>query len=218
MITWLDPAEKPLFPDTSSAMSNPNGLLAAGGKLTVPWLISAYRSGIFPWFDEGQPILWWSPTPRMVLFTDKFHTSRSFKKFLNKSQYQIRVNQEFSQVIRQCAQMRKDDPGTWITEMMIHAYIQMHEAGYAHSFECYDQDEQLVGGLYGVAIGQVFFGESMFSKADNASKYCLKYLAETGLYKLIDCQMETPHLISLGAVSISRELFELQIKRLINSV
>jgi len=207
MIPWLDPALKPHFPATWTALDEPPGLLAAGGQLGVDWLLLAYRNGIFPWFNEGEPILWWSPAPRTVLYPRHFHASRSLRKLERQARYRITEDQDFDAVVAACAADRPGQRGTWINALMIDAYRRMHRAGHARSIECRAGDE-LVGGLYGVAIGRLFFGESMFSRHANASKLCLKHLAECGRYELIDCQMSTPHLRSLGAVEIDRETFE----------
>jgi len=208
MIPWLDPNSAPYFPDTNQALAEPNGLLAAGGRLSVDWLLVAYRQGIFPWFSENEPILWWSPAPRTVLLPERFHTSRSLKRLFRQERYHITRNNDFEKVIRNCSLPRKTQAETWIIEDMIQAYIDMHKAGFAHSIECRDNDNELVGGVYGISLGKMFFGESMFSQATNASKLCLKYLCECGDYEVIDCQMATEHLMSLGAVEIDREEFE----------
>ena len=213
MIAWLDPAQPPQFPDTQTAQDEPNGLLAAGGSLDVEWLLAAYRRGIFPWFNENEPILWWTPAPRTVLFPEKLHISRSFRKFLKKQLYHITVDQRFNEVMQACAEPRPGQPGSWISPQMVQAYTALFDAGYAHSWECWDENDILVGGLYGVSIGQVFFGESMFSRAPNASKCCLKALVDTACYRLIDCQMDTPYLISMGAENIPREQFESLLQR-----
>ena len=212
MIPWLDPALKPHFPATSSALAEPDGLLAAGGQLSVDWLLLAYRNGIFPWFNEGQPSLWWSPAPRTVLDPRNFHASKSLRKLERQGRYRITEDQAFAAVVTACAADRPGQRGTWINSLMIDAYRRMHRAGHAHSIEC-REGEELVGGLYGIALGKVFFGESMFSLRANASKLCLKYLAECGRYELIDCQMSTPHLHSLGAVEIDRKAFESTLAR-----
>ena len=208
MIPWLDANAPPYFPDTATATSEPNGLLAAGGRLDVDWLLVAYRQGIFPWFSRNDPILWWSPAPRTVLLPEHFHTSRSLAKLYRRKRYHITMNQQFEAVIRHCALPRQHQPDTWIVEDMIDAYISMHEAGYAQSIECRDNEGKLVGGVYGISIDRIFFGESMFSVQPNTSKLCLKYIMECGDYDLLDCQMSTSHLISLGAIEISRERFE----------
>jgi len=215
MIPWLDPFSPPYFPDTATALQEPSGLLAAGGKLSVDWLLVAYRQGIFPWFSHQEPILWWTPAPRAVIFPGNFHTSKSLKKLWRQNRYRITQNKAFPTVIRECAAPRDNQPGTWIVEGMVNAYIAMHEAGFARSIECWDEGDRLVGGLYGISLGKVFFGESMFSLAANASKLCLKYLVESGDYDLIDCQLATDHLTLLGAVQIERGEFEQLLNRLV---
>jgi leucyl/phenylalanyl-tRNA--protein transferase len=217
MISWLETSATPHFPDTASALAEPAGLLAAGGKLSVEWLLAAYRQGIFPWFSENQPILWWSPAPRTVLYPRRFYQSRSLQKLARQQRFQLTRNQDFEAVIVACAEDRAGQAGTWINSQMIDAYIDLHQAGFAHSIECRDQGD-LVGGLYGISLGKVFFGESMFSKAANASKLCLKYLVDSGDYdsvdyEMIDCQLPTEHLQSLGAIDISREEFESALNR-----
>ena len=213
MIEWLDPQRPPQFPDTCTAQQEPNGLLAAGGLLSVEWLLAAYRRGIFPWFNENEPILWWTPAPRTVLFPEELRINRSFRKFLNKNPYRISVDQRFSEVMQACAEPRPGQPGSWISPQMVQAYSELFKAGYAHSWECWNQNDILVGGLYGVSIGQVFFGESMFSRSSNASKCCLKALVDTAYFKLIDCQMNTPYLVSMGARDIPRTEFETLLDR-----
>lgn len=211
MIPWLHPAAP--FPPLEQALIEPNGLLAAGGDLSVPRLLAAYRRGIFPWFNPGEPILWWSPDPRMVLFPSEFKLSRSLKKKLKRAEYEVRVDTAFARVMRACAEPREPGGGTWIGEPMLAAYGELHEAGYAHSFETWrrdEQDEHLVGGLYGVAIGRAFFGESMFSRETDASKIALAHLVahlERHAFGVIDCQMNTAHLASLGARAIARAEF-----------
>ncbi len=212
MIPWLEATSIPHFPDTTAVLTDPAGLLAAGGKLSIEWLVIAYRQGIFPWFSENEPILWWSPAPRTVLYPGRFHQSRSLLKLARQARYQITVNQEFNAIIEACATERENQKGTWINAQIIDAFIAMHHQGFAHSIECRDQDK-LVGGLYGIVLGQVFFGESMFSHKANASKLCLKYLVDSGNYKMIDCQLPTAHLQSLGAIEISREEFESSLNR-----
>ena len=213
MITWLEPKSEPHFPETSSALEDPPGLLAAGGQLSVDWLLLAYRQGIFPWFNHGEPILWWSPAPRTVLYPREFHLSKSLRKLARQGRYQLTENCDFSAVVEACAANRPGQQGTWINREMIDAYYAMHLAGFAHSVECRDGDD-LVGGLYGIAIGQVFFGESMFSRVANASKLCLQYLVDSGKYELIDCQLPSEHLHSLGAREIDRLEFESTLDRL----
>lgn len=208
MVPWIDPNRPPHFPDTHQALEEPNGLLAAGGKLSIDWLLVAYRQGIFPWFSQSEPILWWSPAPRTVLTPELFHTSKSLAKLKRQKKYHITQDQDFEAVIRQCAMPRTQQAETWIIEEMIDAYIAMFKAGFAHSFECRDSHNQLVGGVYGISLGKMFFGESMFSQVPNASKLCLKHIVESGEFELIDCQMATEHLMSLGAVEIDRAEFE----------
>ena len=208
MLTWLK-RDTLTFPPLAKAMREPNGLLAAGGDLSADRLIQAYRHGCFPWFSEGQPILWWSPDPRTVLFPEELHVSRSLGKLLRKQRYQVSFDRDFAAVIQACAAPRDYADGTWITDDMQDAYIELHARGHAHSVEVWDNGE-LVGGLYGLAMGQLFFGESMFSRADNASKYgfvtLVRQLQAWG-FVLSDCQMPTDHLQSLGARSIPRQLF-----------
>lgn len=198
------------FPPTDSALEDPNGLLAVGGDLSPKRLVAAYARGIFPWFDESQPILWWSPNPRSILLAGNFHCSRSLKRSIRKGTFSISVNSDFSAVIRACGQPRSSGPGTWISPQMIVAYEQLHELGFAHSIEVF-QSGHLVGGLYGVAIGKVFFGESMFSRVSDASKIALATLAkvlDSGQLLLVDCQVENPHLSQMGATNIPRQDFE----------
>ncbi|MEI2768897.1 MAG: leucyl/phenylalanyl-tRNA--protein transferase [Nitrosomonas sp.] len=206
------------FPPLDRALKEPNGLLAMGGDLTPQRLLEAYRKGIFPWFNEGEPILWWSPDPRMVLFPDELRISRSLSKELKKSDYQIRADHRFSEVMQACAAPRKGQAGTWIHPEMIAAYTTLHEMKFAHSVEMWVDDE-LVGGLYGIALGQIFFGESMFSRAPNASKiafvHLVKQVQEWG-FGLIDCQVKTNHLASLGAREIPRAAFAQYLSELIS--
>lgn len=201
---------QPVFPPSSDALDEPNGLLAMGGDLSVARLLAAYRRGIFPWFEPGEQILWWTPDPRMVLFPSEFHCSKSLRKLLKQNVFQIKMNTRFETVMRACAAPRADEAGTWISEDMVAAYGALHRLGYAHSFECYC-DNTLVGGLYGVRIGDTFFGESMFSRVPNASKAAfaaLVWMAVSDQLTLIDCQVASPHLSSLGAREISRDRFE----------
>ncbi|MDH3326003.1 MAG: leucyl/phenylalanyl-tRNA--protein transferase [Gammaproteobacteria bacterium] len=197
------------FPDVESAMDEPNGLLAVGGDLSVTRLLMAYENGIFPWFSQDQPILWWSPDPRMVLFPENFHIPRSLKKTIRQNKFQLTFNTRFEQVMRACAQPRPTQPETWITDTMLRAYVKLHHEGFAHSFESWNNGN-LVGGLYGVAIGKVFFGESMFSFETDASKiafaHAVKLLTDWG-YELIDCQVASEHLAKFGASNISRKEF-----------
>jgi len=197
-----------IFPHPSEALAD--GLLAVGGDLSEDRLLLAYRSGIFPWYSEESPILWWSPDPRMVLIPENLNISKTLRQLINKELYQVKFDFDFESVIRHCASVeRKEQIGTWITEDMIQAYINLHTAGYAHSVETY-LDNELVGGLYGISIGKVFFGESMFHLKPDASKLALYYLVEklkNWNFKLIDAQQETSHLKRLGAVSMRRVEF-----------
>ena len=196
------------FPDPRLATGE--GLLAIGGDLSVDRLLNAYRNGIFPWFSEGEPILWWSPDPRLVLFPHEFKPSKSLQKIIRRSIFDLTLDQAFPAVIRECAQIRVEhEEGTWIVSDMIDAYCQLHDSGYAHSVEAW-QEGKLVGGLYGVALGKCFFGESMFSRLSNASKVAFAGLVDflkTDAFDLIDCQVTTQHLISLGAKEIPRKRF-----------
>jgi leucyl/phenylalanyl-tRNA---protein transferase len=196
------------FPDIS--LVGEDGLLAAGGSLDIPVLLEAYSKGIFPWYAEGSPILWWSPDPRMVLFPDHFKVSKSLEQTLRKNDFEISMDSRFPDVIRQCSKVhRPGQEGTWITQDMTNAYIQLHEEGYAHSVEVFAEGE-LVGGLYGVSLGGVFFGESMFHLQKDVSKVALHHLvdfARRNNFSLIDAQQSTPHLASLGAEEIPRSQF-----------
>ena len=218
MIRWLSGPQP--FPPLEQALTEPNGLLAAGGDLSVPRLLDAYRRGIFPWFSQGQPVLWWSPDPRMVLFPGEFKVSRSLKKRLGRADYEVRADTAFARVMRECAAPRPGAGGTWISSAMVEAYGALHEAGYAHSFETWMEDESgpvLAGGLYGVALGRAFYGESMFTRQTDASKIALahlvRFLADRG-FGVIDCQMNTAHLASLGAREIRRARFAELLARL----
>ncbi|MDD2048343.1 leucyl/phenylalanyl-tRNA--protein transferase [Pseudomonas putida] len=208
MLTWLS-RDSLTFPALDKALRDPNGLLAAGGDLSAERLVQAYRHGCFPWYQDGQPILWWSPDPRTVLFPDELHVSRSLRKFIRQGHYQVSFDQDFAAVINACAAPRDYADGTWITDSMQAAYLKLHQQGFAHSVEV-RQDGELVGGLYGLAMGRLFFGESMFSRADNASKVgfvtLVEHLQQAG-FVLIDCQMPTDHLHSLGARDIARATF-----------
>jgi len=205
---WVDYS----FPPLEAA--SPEGLLAVGGDLSSDRLLSAYRRGIFPWFSQGQPILWWSPDPRAVLYPAAMRVSRSLRRSLRKSEFSVTTDRVFSKVIARCARNRKDQDGTWITPEMQDAYIALHRLGFAHSVETWQAGE-LVGGLYGVSIGKAFFGESMFSRVSDASKTALvglaKVLTHSG-YHFIDCQIRSAHLDSLGAQSISRAHFAQALK------
>lgn len=214
MLPLLD-ADTIDFPATEQALDDPNGLLAAGGALSPEWLLAAYRRGIFPWFSDDQPILWWSPSPRCVFFPDEISFSRSLRKTLRRKRYRVTFDQAFSEVMQGCAGPRADESGTWITDDMHHAYQLMHANGHAHSVEAWE-DGELVGGLYGVAIGRVFFGESMFHRATDASKVAFAHLiAQLQVWgcQLVDCQVSNPHLMSLGAQEIPRARFEAVLQR-----
>ncbi len=193
-----------------------DGLLAVGGDLSIDRLLLAYQNGIFPWYSEGEPILWWSPDPRMLLYTDQMHISTSLRRNLRRGVFYVTFDQAFPQVIRACAQTpRPGQDGTWITAEMLAAYIDLHHAGYAHSVECW-QDGQLLGGLYGLSLGACFFGESMFSHASNASKTAMAILAaqcQQWGFPFIDCQVPNPHLASLGAQEIPRATFLKQLRK-----
>ena len=207
---WLprDDDEAP-FPPVELALRDPDGLLAFGGSLSVQRLLHAYRQGIFPWYSEGQPIMWWSPDPRAVLFPDELKISRSLRKTLKKQLYTVTLDTAFAEVMDACAEPREDDAGTWITNEMKDAYYELHLKGHAHSVEAW-QDGELVGGLYGVAIGKVFFGESMFTRRTDASKIAFVQLVQQLKrwgYALIDCQVHSGHLASLGAINIPRPEF-----------
>lgn len=216
MIPWLDKGDP--FPAAANALQEPNGLLAASADLPVPRLIAAYRQGIFPWYSEGQPVLWWSPDPRMVLFPGEFRMSRSLRKRLRRRDYTIRTDVAFDAVMRACAAPRSGQPGTWITEEMIAAYGALHRHGMAHSVETWIGNE-LAGGLYGVAIGRMYYGESMFAHASDASKIALAHLVRQLArwnYGMIDCQMRTAHLASFGAREIPRADFMRRLGELVN--
>lgn len=197
------------FPDVEQALRDPDGLLAIGGDLSEERLLDAYQHGIFPWYNEGQPILWWSPDPRCVLDPKEVKVSRSLSKCLRKNQFKVTFNSVFSDVLDGCAAARKEINDTWITQDIKLAYLNLFKLGYAHSVECW-QDDKLVGGLYGLALGKVFFGESMFSRVSNASKVALVELArhlEIMNFRIIDCQVHSSHLQSLGAKPMQRGLF-----------
>ncbi|HET9701004.1 MAG TPA: leucyl/phenylalanyl-tRNA--protein transferase [Burkholderiales bacterium] len=216
MIPWLGPRDP--FPPLERALVEPNGLLAAGGDLSPARLLEAYRRGIFPWFSEGEPILWWSPDPRMVLIPAELKVSRSLAKVLRNRDYQVRADTAFREVMAACAAPRRGQRGTWITGAMMDAYARMHELGHAHSVETWIGGE-LVGGLYGMAVGRAFFGESMFSRASNASKIALVHLVrrlEHDGFGIIDCQMNTPLLASFGAREIPRQDFTNRLKELVH--
>jgi len=207
----------PFFPPVETALREPNGLLAMGGDLSLERLLEAYRHGIFPWFNPGEPILWWSPDPRMVLVPGEVRVTRSLAKRMRNAGFEVRVDTAFAEVMRACAAPREGESGTWISPLMVAAYTRLHQAGYAHSVETW-RDGQLVGGLYGVAIGRMFYGESMFSREPDASKVALVRLAQQLQrwgFGLIDCQMETPHLASLGACTMPRAAFIARLAELV---
>ena len=215
MIPWLP--QEPIFPALEKALAEPNGLLAAGGDLSPQRLLAAYRRGIFPWYSRGEPILWWSPDPRMVLVPAELKISRSLAKTLRNASYEVRLDTAFSVVIRTCAgKPRNGQAGTWITREMQAAYCELHRLGHAHSVETWI-DGKLAGGLYGIAIGRAFYGESMFADERDASKIALAhlcaYLKQRG-FGIIDCQMETVHLASLGARPIPRRDFAARLEEL----
>jgi leucyl/phenylalanyl-tRNA---protein transferase len=218
VFAWLRP-DAP-FPPLSAALAEPNGLLAAGGDLSPERLIAAYRRGIFPWYSAGQPILWWSPDPRMVLYVEEFQTSHSLAKRVRRCDFEIRIDTAFREVIESCSAMpREGQRGTWITPEMIDAYCELHRRGIAHSVESW-RDGQLCGGLYGMALGRVFFGESMFARETDASKVALVHLVAVLRRQgvpLIDCQQETAHLRSFGGRAIARAAFAGHLAELIHS-
>lgn len=214
MIPFLGPSDP--FPPVEQALDNPDGLLAAGGSLSTRRLVDAYQRGIFPWFNEGDPILWWSPDPRTVLRPEAIHVSRSLRKTLKKRAFLITIDRAFGRVVDGCAAPRGGDQGTWLNVPMRRAYAALHAAGLAHSIEIW-MDGKLAGGIYGVALGRVFFGESMFTRRTDASKIGMVRLAaqlDRWQFPLIDCQLETDHLMSLGAEQVSRRQFVAAIERL----
>ncbi|MCC6196733.1 MAG: leucyl/phenylalanyl-tRNA--protein transferase [Burkholderiales bacterium] len=218
VIAWLS-ARTP-FPPLAAALAEPNGLLAAGGDLTPDRLLAAYRRGIFPWYSAGQPILWWSPDPRMVLRVDAFRVSRSLRKRVRAGTFEVRTDSSFRAVVEACAELpRRGQYGTWITPEIVGAYSELHRRGYAHSVESW-LDGELAGGLYGIALGRVFFGESMFARATDASKVALVHLVarlrRNGV-PIVDCQQETAHLAAFGARPIRRERFAAHLAELIHS-
>lgn len=209
-VTWLSPEDPPdAFPDVANSLTEPDGLLAAGGDLSSERLLAAYSSGIFPWYDDGQPILWWSPDPRCVLRPEDLHVSRRLQQQVRNSCAQLRFDHAFTDVIRACAGERNSQQGTWITEDMVAAYEQLHADGWAHSIEVWEENT-LIGGLYGLCIGTVFFGESMFSARPNTSKMAMLGLTnhmKSSDLELIDCQVVSQHLVTMGAGVISRSEF-----------
>lgn len=207
MLPYLD-IDTP-FPLVSQALDEPNGLLAAGANLSIVRLLEAYTNGIFPWFSEDEPILWWSPNPRTVFLLNKYAPSKSLCRFARRSNLKVTLNHSFEQVVQRCSEPRKNQPSTWINKDIKQAYLKLHQIGKAHSVEVW-QNERLVGGIYGVSIGKMFCGESMFSGITNGSKVALAcligYLRNNG-FPIIDCQVENPHLTSLGAVCIDRDTY-----------
>jgi leucyl/phenylalanyl-tRNA--protein transferase len=215
MIPWLDSHDP--FPPVEHALREPNGLLAAGGDLSPERLVDAYARGIFPWFGDEDPLLWWSPDPRMVLFVDELHVARSLRRVLKSGRFTVTLDRAFADVMAGCAAPRANAAGTWITEDMLDAYSALARRGFAHSVETW-ADGRLVGGLYGVAIGRMFYGESMFSRRTDASKVALVTLMrqlERWGFKMIDCQMSTDHLASLGAREIPRSAFLERMRQLV---
>lgn len=213
MIAWLERGDP--FPSTDGALDDPNGLLCAGLELSADRVLTAYRQGIFPWYSEGQPVLWWSPDPRMVLRPADFRLHRSLRKTLRNSRYQIRVDSAFEAVMHACAEPRPEQSGTWISEAIVAAYTALHQRGLAHSVETW-VDGELVGGLYGIALGRVFFGESMFMRRTDASKLAFAHLMlqlQRWQFELVDCQQQTAHLASLGAAPIARGEFLRRLRR-----
>lgn len=210
MIPILAPDPESPFPPTSQALDHPQGLLAIGGDLSPARLINAYQRGIFPWYADDQPILWWSPAPRCVIYPYAVHISRRLRRRYNQGRFSLAADQSFAAVIEACSRPRQDQDGTWITDDMKRAYIRLHEIGIAHCVEVH-VDGELAGGIYGVALGRIFFGESMFSKCPDASKIALVALCRQlhlWGYTLLDCQVSNPHLLSMGAVEISRQEFD----------
>jgi len=221
VIPWLRPDDPPdAFPPVEGALEEPDGLLCVGGDLSPQRLLAAYRRGIFPWYGEGQPILWWSPNPRAVLFPGEFRTSRSLAKVVRNRGYTVTYDQDFATVVRHCGDQQLRPEGTWISPDMRRAYARLHDLGYAHSVETWDEG-RLVGGLYGVALGRVFFGESMFSTERDASKVALHALVGALLSRnveMIDCQVASVHLESLGARVIPRSEFTARLDRCITDL
>lgn len=215
-ITWIRETDPPeTLPPTRCALLEPNGLLAIGGALTPAWLVHAYTRGVFPWYSDGQPILWWTPDPRAVLFPAEFHVSRSLARTLRSARYETRTDTAFAAVVAGCAAPRRGESGTWITPAMVDSYVELHRRGLAHSVETW-RDGRLVGGVYGVALDGVFFGESMYHVERDASKVALARLVDECRPRgiaLIDCQMATRHLHSLGARAVPRDEFEALLAR-----
>ena len=220
-IVWLSSQDPPdAFPPVEQALIDPDGLLAVGGDLSSERLLAAYRRGIFPWYEAGQPILWWSPDPRSVLWPDALHVSRSLRKQLARNSFAVTADRAFTDVLEACAAPRHHTTGTWLTGDMRAAYARLHSLGWAHSFEAW-QGDRLAGGLYGVYLGRVFFGESMFTRSTDASKVCLahavRFLRQRGC-GLIDCQIWSDHLQRLGATTMTRRDFQRQLSILCEPV
>ena len=215
MIPWLEPGEP--FPPVETALREPNGLLAAGGDLSPERLVDAYARGIFPWFNDEEPPLWWSPDPRMVMFTSERRLTRSLRRVVRSRRFRVTMDTAFAEVMAGCASPRLDQDGTWITPQIVQAYTTLAQRGYAHSVETWEGD-QLVGGLYGVAVGRMFFGESMFARRSDASKVAFVAMLtqfETWGMPLVDCQVPTSHLASLGAREIPRSEFMAYVRLLV---
>ena len=218
-IAWISQDDPPeAFPDITAALAMPDGLLAAGGNLAPDRLLYAYRRGVFPWYDSGQPIRWWSPDPRCVMLPDSFHMARRLRRSMQNSALEFSFNTAFRAVVEACAANRVGQKGTWITDEMIEAYSTLHGQGWAHSVEIW-RDDELVGGLYGLAIGKAFFGESMFSRESNASKIAMWTLCGPLVrhrFEILDCQVGSPHLTSLGAILMPRSEFAALLERACN--
>ena len=211
LIPWLEQSDY-IFPDVANALDEPDGLLAASQLIYPELVIDAYKHGIFPWYSDDQPVLWWSPDPRCVIYPDRFHISRSFRRTLNRHTFTVKTNTAFREVMLACAAPRKDEAGTWITDAMLDTYCRLHETGYAHSIECW-RDNQLVGGLYGLKIGNIFFGESMFSRMKDASKVAMHYVCTQIQPALLDAQVKSGHLMRMGASLVPREEFTRLLRR-----
>lgn len=206
-IPWLEDTDF-VFPDVSTALAEPDGLLAASQRLTPELVSQAYRRGIFPWYSDGQPVLWWSPDPRCVILPEDFHISRSLRRTLNNSPFEVRTDTAFREVMLACAKPRSNtqEPGTWITHAIVNVYCQLHDQGIAHSVECWNEG-QLVGGIYGLVLGDMFFGESMFSQMKDASKVAMHHICTSIRPSIVDAQVYSRHLETLGAVTINRASF-----------
>lgn len=219
-LPWLDPDDtNSPFPEAKSALKEPEGLVAAGGDLKPKRVLRAYREGIFPWYEENQPILWWSPNPRGVLYPKNFIVHKRFLRTIKNKNWHITFDHSFVEVMKACAEPRINSRGTWITVGMIKAYTELYRLGYAHSFEVWNQKDELIGGIYGIGIGSIFFGESMFSRESETSKVALLYLCahlDTWNYKIIDTQLASKHLTSLGAIEIDREEYLYILSKRIN--